>query len=231
MLGSNEHLLLTTKGCIRSRVVRRIPDGNQASYHAEVQGLPWDTLKGSAEMLRNATVRPGEPPRPSRGRPRKDGSPAQARTTTTSGQEATANKPMPGSSGDQLRQPTVETDVIEQNIAMDAGTARVSDDRANQGVLRKDQEQGISADEQARRRLRSKQPARRSLTDDGGYEETEARSDDCGDKTRDSQNGYRKTRDGTGAQNLFRHQDIEEPRVDSCIKNGGDQQVERKRSC
>ena len=48
---SNEHLLLTTKGCIRSRVVRRIPDGNQASYHAEVQGLPWDTLKGSAEML------------------------------------------------------------------------------------------------------------------------------------------------------------------------------------
>ena len=116
----NEHLLLTTKGCIRSRVVRRIPDGNQASYHAEVQGLPWDTLKGSAEMLRNATVRPGEPPRPSRGRPRKDGSPAQARTTTTSGQEATGDDPMPGSSGDHLRQPTVETDVIEQNIAMDA---------------------------------------------------------------------------------------------------------------
>ena len=49
---SNEHLLLTTKGCIRSRVVRRIPDGNQTCYHAEVQGLPWDTLKGSAEMLR-----------------------------------------------------------------------------------------------------------------------------------------------------------------------------------
>ena len=70
---SNERLLLTTKGCIRSRVVRRIPDGNQASFHAEVQGLPWDTLKGSAEMLRNALVRPGEPPRPSRGRPRKDG--------------------------------------------------------------------------------------------------------------------------------------------------------------
>ena len=92
---SNEHLLLTTKGCIRSRVVRRIPDGNQASYHAEVQGLPWDTLKGSAEMLRNATVRPGEPPRPSRGRPRKDGSPAQARTTTTSGHEATRDDPMP----------------------------------------------------------------------------------------------------------------------------------------
>ena len=90
---SNEHLLLTAKGCIRSRVVRRIPDGNQASYHAEVQGLPLDTLQGSAEMLRNATVRPGEPPRPSRGRPRKDGSPAQARTTT-SGREASQEDPM-----------------------------------------------------------------------------------------------------------------------------------------
>ena len=56
--------------------------------------------------------------------------------------------------------------MIEQNIAMDAGTARVSDDRANQGVLRMDQEEGISAEEQARRRLRSKQPARKSLTDD-----------------------------------------------------------------
>ena len=38
----DEQLLLTTKGCIRS---------NQASYHAEVEGLPWDTLKGSAEMF------------------------------------------------------------------------------------------------------------------------------------------------------------------------------------
>ena len=96
---SKEHLLLTTKGCIKSRVVRRIPDGNQASYHAEVQGLPWDTLKGSAEMLRNSTVRLGEPPRPSRGRRRQDGSPAQARTTTTTGQEATRDDSMPGSSG------------------------------------------------------------------------------------------------------------------------------------
>ena len=103
---SNEHLLLTTKGCIRSRVVRRIPDGNQASYHAEVQGLPWVTLKGSAEMLKNATVRPGEPSRPSRGKPRKDGSPAQARTTTTTRrQEATRDDPMPSSSDDHLRQP------------------------------------------------------------------------------------------------------------------------------
>ena len=117
-------------------------------------------------MLRNATVRPGEPPRPSRGRPRKDGSPAQARTTTPSGQEATGDDPMPGSSGDHLRQPTVETDVIEQNIAMDAGIVRVSDDSVNQEVLRMDQEEGTSTEEQARRRLRNKQPARRSLTDD-----------------------------------------------------------------
>ena len=164
---SNEHLLLTTKGCIRSRVVRRIPDGNQASYHAEVQGLPWDTLKGSAEMLRNATVRPGEPPRPSRGRSRKDGSPAQARTTTTTRrQEATRDDPMPGGSDDHLRQPTTETDVIVQSLVMDSGTARVSDEGTDQGVLRMYQEEGISTEEQARRRLRSKQPARRSLTDD-----------------------------------------------------------------
>ena len=117
---SNEHLLLTTKGCIRSRVVRRIPDGDQASFHAEVQGLPWDTLKGSAEMLRNALVRPGEPPRPSRGRPRKDASPAQARTATSG--HATRDDPMPGSSDDHFRQTATETDVIEQNIVMDAGT-------------------------------------------------------------------------------------------------------------
>ena len=178
---SNEHLLLTTKGCIRSRVVRRIPDGNQASYHAEVQGLPWDTLKGSTEMLRNALVRSGEPPRPSRGRPRKDGSSEQARTATTSG-HATRDDPMPGSSDDHLRQTAMETDVIEQNIVMDSGTARTSenivmdsgnaresdstmmgsenaiasDGRGDQGVLRMDQEEGISAEEQARRRLRSK---------------------------------------------------------------------------
>ena len=164
---SNERLLLTTKGCIRSRVVRRIPDGHQASYHAEVQGLPWDTLTGSAEMLRNATVRPGEPPRPSRGRRRKDGSPAQARTTTTTGrQEATRDDPMPGSSDDHLRQPTTETDVIEQNIVIDSGTARASVDGTDQGVLRMDQEECISTEELARRRLRSKQAARRSLTYD-----------------------------------------------------------------
>ena len=163
---SNEHLLLTTKDCIKSRVVRRIPDGIQANYHAEVQGLPWDTLKGSAEMSRNATVRQGEPPTPSRGRPRKDGSPAQARTTTTTRrQEATRNDPMPSSSDNHLRQPTTETDVIDQSIVTDSGTARVSDERADQGVLRMDQE-----------------------------EPTEKRGDNCSDQTRDSQNCCREAR-------------------------------------
>ena len=77
-------------------------------------------------MLRNALVRPGEPPRPSRGRPRKDGSPAQARTATTLG-HATRDDPMPGSSDDHLRQTATETDVIEQNIVMDSGIARTSE--------------------------------------------------------------------------------------------------------
>ena len=56
--------------------------------------------------------------------------------------------------------------MIDQSIVMDSGTARVNDEGADQGVLRMDQEEGFSTEEQARRRLRSKQPARRSLTDD-----------------------------------------------------------------
>ena len=51
-------------------------------------------------------------------------------------------------------------------MVIDTEASKVSDDRPDQGVLRLDQEEGITADEQARRRLRSKQPARRSLTDD-----------------------------------------------------------------
>ena len=88
---------------------------------------------------------------------------------------------MPGSSDDYLRQSTTEIDVIEQNIVMDSGTARVSDDGADQGVLRMDQEEGISAEEQARRRLISKQPAKRSLTDDETVSKRMKR-----DQTRDS---------------------------------------------
>ena len=143
---SDEHLLLTTKGCVRSRVVGRLPDGNQACCHAEVQGLPWDTFKGRAEVLRNATVKPGDPPRPSTGRPRKDGSPAQARTATTTGQEATQGDAMPGSADDHLRQPTTEPHVIEQDMVIDTEASKVSDDRPDQGVLRMDQEEGVTAD-------------------------------------------------------------------------------------
>ena len=85
---------------------------------------------------------------------------------TTTGQEAIRDDPMPGSSDDHRRQPTTETDMIDQSIVTDSGTARASDEGADQGVLRMDQEEGISTEEQARRRLRSIQPARRSLTDD-----------------------------------------------------------------
>ena len=95
-------------------------------------------------MLRNATVRPGEPPRPSRGRPRKDRSPAQARTTTTTEREATQDEPMQGSSDDHLRRPiTDEQDVIEQDMVIDTEASRVSDDSPEQGVLRMDEEEGI----------------------------------------------------------------------------------------
>ena len=131
---SNEHLLLTRKGCIRSRDVRRIPDGNQASHHAEVMGLPWYTFKGIAEMLRNATVRPGEPPRT---------------TTTTTGREAAQDDPMPGSSDDHLRRPpTDEPVVIEQEMAIDTEVPGVSDDRPEQGVLRMDEEGATEVEKQ-----------------------------------------------------------------------------------
>ena len=171
---SNEHLLLTAKGCIRSRVVRRIPDGDQASYHAEFQGLPWDTFKGSAEMLRNATTRPGELPRPRRGRPRKDGTPAQSKTATTTTELQAApddqvRGSMPGSSDDHLRQlPKDEQDVIEQDMAIDTETVEVSGGKeetfevegSEQGVRQmEDDEMEVAVDEQRRRRLTSKQPA------------------------------------------------------------------------
>ena len=120
-------------------------------------------------MLRNATVRPGEPSRPSRGWPRKDGSPAQPRTattTTTTERAATQDDTMPCSSDDHLRQPTTEPDVIVKDMVIHTEASQVSDDRPDQGVLRMDQEEGVTADAQAPRRLRSKQPARRSLTDD-----------------------------------------------------------------
>ena len=86
---------------------------------------------------------------------------------TSTGREATQDEPMPGSSDDHLRRPnTEEPDVIEQDTVMDTEASRVSDNRPEQGVLRMDEEEGITADEPAGRRLRSKQPVRRSLTDD-----------------------------------------------------------------
>ena len=56
--------------------------------------------------------------------------------------------------------------MIEKDIMVDTEASRVSDDRTDKGVLRMDQEEGITADEQAQRKLRSKQPARRTSTED-----------------------------------------------------------------
>ena len=64
--------------------------------------------------------------------PEKTGLQHTARTTTTSGQEATQDDPMPGSSDDHLRQPTTVTDVIEQTTEMDAEAAILSDHRTDQ---------------------------------------------------------------------------------------------------
>ena len=131
-------------------------------------------------MLRNATIRPGEPPRPSRGRPRKDGTPAQSRTgTTTTEQEAVQDNQvqgsMPGSSDDHLRQPTThEQDVIEPDIVMDAESLEVcgdkgethEDDASEQGVRQIEEDEDVTVDEQRRRTVTSKQPARQSSPED-----------------------------------------------------------------
>ena len=53
-----------------------------------------------------------------------------------------------------------------ESIVMGSETARANDDSADQGVMRMDQGEGISEEEQARRRLRSKQSAQQMLTDD-----------------------------------------------------------------
>ena len=121
---------------------------------------------------------------------------------------------MPGTLDDHLRQPTFETDVIEQDTVMDAGTAKLSDDRTDQGVLRMDQEEGISAEEQARRRLRSEQ--RETMIE--------------AIRQAILKTVKREASFGTSAQVLRKHQNNEEPRADSCIMNGGDQQEARKKS-
>ena len=72
---------------------------------------------------------------------------------------------------------------------MGSENARARDGRADQGVLRMDQGKGISEEEQARRRLRSKQPDRRSLTDDETVSKRMKRETTIAViKTRDSQN-------------------------------------------
>ena len=139
---------------------------------------------------------------------------------------------MTGSSDDHLRQTATETYVIEQNIVMDSGTARVSGDGADQGVLRMDQEEGISAEEQARRRLRSKQPARRSLTvDETVSKRLKREATIAAIKEEILKTAAERPRFGTGTQILRKHQNIEKSRVDSCIEKGGDQHLARKRSC
>ena len=230
---SKEHLLLTAKGCIRSRVVRRIPDGSQASYHAEVKGLPWDAFKGSAEMLRNATIRSGEPPRPSRGRPRKDGTPALPRTATTTGQDAAeddqAQGAMPGSSKDQQRQPsTDQQDVIEQDMVIDTQAPEVRDDKGKTGEVDKPEQGALRMDDDEDMAT-SKQLERRSSPDDESecaiFGAAEAGGDDRGDQGRDPQDRSRgeARSGGTGAQFLREHQNSTEYRVDSCFAPGGDQ--------
>ena len=137
---------------------------------------------------------------------------------------------MPGSSDDHLRQPTVETGVIGPNTDMDAETAKVSDDRTDQKVLRMDQEEDISAEEQARRRLRSKQPARRSLTDDKAVTKRVKREATIAAIKQEILNIVNERSEMMEqAQVLCKHQNNEEPRVDSCVKNGRGQQEERER--
>ena len=83
-----------------------------------------------------------------------------------------------------------------------------------------DQEEGISAEEQARRRLRSKQPDRRP--DDETVSKRMKREATIATIKQEIQNCHREARCGTGTQILCTHQNTEEPRVESCIKNGGD---------
>ena len=75
------------------------------------------------------------------------------------------------------------------SIVMGSKIARASEDKAGQTVMSMDQEEGISKKEQTRRRLRSKQSAQQTLTDDvNSLETTETRGDNCYDPTRGSQN-------------------------------------------
>ena len=80
---SNEHLLLTTKGCIRSRVVRPIQTATKRvtmQRYKDCRGTGWVNRQDHREEG-----------------PERMGSPEQVRiTTTTRRQEATRDDPMPG---------------------------------------------------------------------------------------------------------------------------------------
>ena len=92
------------------------------------------------------------------------------------------------------------------------------------------QEEGISTEEQARRRLRSKQPARRSLKDDETVSKRLKREATIAAIKQEILKNAAERPDLEQAHKLYlcNNQNIEESRVDSCIENGGDQQVARK---
>ena len=125
---------------------------------------------------------------------------------------------------DHLRQPTVETDVIEQNIAMDAGTARVMTEQIKEcceWIKKKVLQQ----------RSRSKQPARRSLTDDEAVTKRLKREATIAAIKQEILKTDTERPEVEQAHKFYANiRTMREPRVDSRIKNDGDQQVERKRS-
>ena len=58
---SDEHLLLTEKGPMRARTVKRIPQpaiDDAVTFLDTVKGTPWDPDSGAAKLLRSAKVRP-----------------------------------------------------------------------------------------------------------------------------------------------------------------------------
>ena len=123
---SNEHLLLTTQGCIRTRVVRRIPDGDRASYHAEVMGLPLGHVQGQCGDVEE---RDGQARRTAeaieRSTEERRNASAVKDSDDNDGISTRCQVPgsMPGSSNDHLRRrpPEDEQDVmIDQSMPMDA---------------------------------------------------------------------------------------------------------------
>ena len=173
-----------------------------------------------------------KPPRPSRGRPRKDGSPAQARTTTTTGQEATRNDPVPGSSDNRLQQPTTETrcDWAEHRDRFrncESEWRRSTPRSVENGSRRR-----YFNREQARRRLRSKQPVRRSLTDDETVSKRLTQEATVAAiKQEILKTVAERARFGGRHTKFTQASELWGVRVDSCIENGRDQQVARKRRC